>query len=418
MPCAALLTVALVACSDTPTGGPKEPQPSAVVLTQMPEGDRQSGIGGVVLPRHLQVRATRDGVPVAGIAIIWSTGSGSVSPEGSFTSSHGIASTRWTLGDDDGEVKATAAIYDAPDQQVEFLATSWPRVEVQRVSGRTIGEVGLALDPVTQVRVTRHGKPAAGIPVTWDAMVGQANPAQSVTDQDGVAGTTWTLGQTVGTHRLLARVRGHVPGLVTFDALARSGPPASIVAVGTYMPQPANFRHRNTLIRMAVTDRFGNPVDYEWIQWMVLSGPGIIDITAPPSSTIGEATAYLRPTGTPGAVVVRVTAAAGTIVSQDFTFTMGDPVYEVYLAYNYFRSPMNGTQPAVDTIPVGTTLRWQLTPFDYEDHAVEPMGLPAFVGGGPFPYANPSVVTATFTEPGTYHYRDPHGGGSGTVVVQ
>jgi plastocyanin len=97
------------------------------------------------------------------------------------------------------------------------------------------------------------------------------------------------------------------------------------------------------------------------------------------------------------------------------------PIRTVVLETNFdqrFVSLHNGSTPAIDTVPVGATVAWALSPFDYDDHNVTSVGLPALPGGGGFPYAVQSQVRITFTQPGVYRYRDTFSEGTGTVVVQ
>jgi plastocyanin len=98
----------------------------------------------------------------------------------------------------------------------------------------------------------------------------------------------------------------------------------------------------------------------------------------------------------------RVAAPAGRLVridTQDYAFV----------------SLINGTRPAIDTIPAGAAITWIISPFDYEQHGVHSVGTPPFTGGD-FAYASP--LTVTFSAPGTYHYVDPYFETTGTAVVQ
>src|SRR5690606_6337471 len=64
---------------------------------------------------------------------------------------------------------------------------------------------------VVEARVTvkdKDGKALKGVEVSWEASVGgNAAPASSDTDGDGVARTTWTLGPVAGQQTLRATVR-------------------------------------------------------------------------------------------------------------------------------------------------------------------------------------------------------------------
>jgi plastocyanin len=84
-----------------------------------------------------------------------------------------------------------------------------------------------------------------------------------------------------------------------------------------------------------------------------------------------------------------------------------------------FLSGLNGTSPAVDTIAVGGTMTWFLSDEDLDDHAIESVGLPAFVGGYLGYGGTHNGLSVTFSAAGTYLYQDPYWPGTiGTVVVQ
>ena len=69
-----------------------------LVIEKAPEnsGDAQVGIAGRPLGRDLRVRVTRDGEPVAGVPVYWSTFQGTMSPEVALTDAGGISASRWT----------------------------------------------------------------------------------------------------------------------------------------------------------------------------------------------------------------------------------------------------------------------------------------------------------------------------------
>lgn len=413
------LTLAAPACSTAPIAPPDDPPPPLLEIAMTGTGDGQGGVEGVALPLPLQVRVTQGGAPVAGVPIRWTTTSGSLTVSGSFTNHLGIASMRWTPGTiaEDTTVTATAALYTAPDRLVRFHATLWPRVEARRDPTGLSGAVGTVVPTPVRVVVTRgNGQPVEGVPVDWLQSWGSVAPTRSFTDHNGVASTSWRLGTWAGSQQLQAKVRGHLEGPVRITAAAIAGPATSLQFLGEIDPRPANFRSVADTIRAKVTDRYGNPIAGQQVTWHLVSGSALLTPVTTATDPTGIARAHLHPLGVAGPVVVRATAS-GAPAAGEIQLTFTPPEYVVHLAWGDFVSPMNGTSPAVDTIPVGTTMRWVLTPFDYDDHGVEPVGTPSFTGGK-FPYASPSSVTVTFTEPGTYHYHDPWYGGIGTVVVQ
>lgn len=413
------VTVALIACADTPIAPPVVPPDIPMEIAVIGNGDGQQGVEGIALPLPLQVRVTQGGLPLAGIPVVWTTSSGSLTTSGSFTSHLGIATMRWTprAMNGDSAATATAALYQAPDRQARFHATIWPRVEAREDNDELAGGVGTVLPSPVRVRLTRGGHPAVeGIPVDWTTSSGSASPSRSYTDHDGVASTSWRLGTFAGTQQIRAAARGHLEGPVVITATALPGPASIIQLLGSYGPRPANFRAIADTLKAMVTDQYANPLAGQRVSWHLVSGSAELAPIEATTDSAGMVRARLYPLGVDEPVVVRASVDGSPAAVTELTFTFTAPEYVVHLVYTSFVSPMNGTSPAVDTIPVSATLRWVLWPFDYDDHAVESVGTPSFAGGA-FPYASPSVVAATFTSAGTYRYHDPWTGGTGTVVV-
>jgi plastocyanin len=59
-------------------------------------GDRQVGVAGRPLPRDLRARVTRDGEPVEGVTVYWTTMQGTMDPVSDLTDTDGISASRWT----------------------------------------------------------------------------------------------------------------------------------------------------------------------------------------------------------------------------------------------------------------------------------------------------------------------------------
>ncbi|HEY1335230.1 MAG TPA: hypothetical protein VGF31_13300, partial [Myxococcaceae bacterium] len=70
----------LAACG---SGDSAAPAPADLVLAKAPtgSGDRQVGVAARPLPQDLRARVTRDGQPVEGVTVYWSTLQGSMNPE-------------------------------------------------------------------------------------------------------------------------------------------------------------------------------------------------------------------------------------------------------------------------------------------------------------------------------------------------
>lgn len=192
-----------------------------------------------------------------------------------------------------------------------------PGTSIARSAGENqTGDINTALDDSIRVLVTEDGDPLPGATITWSAQGAGASvdPATSVTDANGLAATTWTLGSTLGPVTARATLAGAGGSPLTFHALA-------------------------------------------------IGGTGV---------------------------------------------TFGD---------TFFRSNHNGTDdPAVDTIPAGTSLTWTGTG---GTHTVRSQGSPSFNDSGNL-VGNGATYTVTFPNPGTYQYDcEIHGGSmTGRVVVQ
>jgi hypothetical protein len=228
------------------------------------------------------------GNPVAGVAVAWTVraGGGSVSPAATTTSAQGIARTAWTLGAA-GPQQLEAAAQGMPP--VAFATTSIP-VPILIISGTDqAARVGLTLpQPLVVKIITPDGQPLAGIPVRWATPDGgTVNPAQSVTDAQGVASTTWTLGTratnyTEGSERQVVEVTVGATTARAFFANARPGP---IAAVALDAPSPVPFgdvrtaRGVDALGNTVGVDEFGHTLSTGTVAW-TSSAPSIVSTAA------------------------------------------------------------------------------------------------------------------------------------------
>jgi plastocyanin len=126
-PCVRILgvmaTVLGAACGSGDDTGPVQ-TPPVVAKTTTKSGDLQTGLVGGALPNALRVIVTRDGEPASGVAVSWSTGSGTLTPSSNETDGEGVSSSTWTLGDTPGAVTATAGVTNATGSPVTFTATA------------------------------------------------------------------------------------------------------------------------------------------------------------------------------------------------------------------------------------------------------------------------------------------------------
>jgi plastocyanin len=382
----------------------------------------QIGVVGAALPLPLSVRIESDGEPRAGVTVDWAVSAGTIVPARTVSDAAGLASATWTLGPEIGNMTATTTVVGAAGSPVSFSATGRAALvratPVPPTDGQS-GIVGTALPRPLEVQVTSEGEPKAGATVHWHTPAGSLSPEASTTDAEGFAVAEWTLDTVAGTGKVEVTVDDARSPATFFTALAQPGPVAGIAVFGgAAVTLPANHASGHPLTAQ-VEDQYGNRVPGQAVTWTVQEGPvGLVEIDGTTDAN-GLSTAEIDPTGEAGRVVVRATVAEGG-QSVEFALTITAATFDVHLSAAgalSFTSGQNGSRPAVDTIPAGRTVTWILN-FDYDQHAIESVGSPSFVGGT-FPYAYPSEVTVTFTTPGTYHYTDPYVPGSaGTLVVQ
>jgi hypothetical protein len=191
------------------------------------------------------------------------------------------------------------------------------------------GQAGTAGQPLPTpllVQVTEAGRPLMGVTVTWstNAEGGSLDPATSLTDMTGVAGTTWTLGNFAILQSAQAGVSGANGSPAVFTAQAQAGPPAVL----TKESGDGQSGRVNTLLsspfRAKVSDQFGNGVPAIPVVWtgtnatvsasMVptnAAGVSVVDVTLGgeigPASATGEVEGLAGSPVTFTAVVVETT---------------------------------------------------------------------------------------------------------------
>jgi len=111
-----------VACSDDQ--GPSEP-PLVVEKPATKSGDGQTGPVSTALGNPLRVYiTTRDGEPVEGVGVAWSTAQGGLISDAQNSDELGIATAFWTLGPEEGTQVATAEVAGADNSPLTYTATA------------------------------------------------------------------------------------------------------------------------------------------------------------------------------------------------------------------------------------------------------------------------------------------------------
>jgi alpha-tubulin suppressor-like RCC1 family protein len=289
------------------------------------------------------------GNPVAGVAVAWTVraGGGSVSPATATTNAQGIARTAWTLGAA-GPQQLEAAAPGMP--AVAFNSTS-VNVPILVISGTDqAARVGQALSQPLVVKIVNlDGQPLAGIPVGWATPDGGTlSAAQSVTDAQGLASTSWTLG-TRSTNYVEGRERQVVEVTVgattarAFFANARPGPIAAVALEGT-SPVPfgdvRTARGVDALGNTVGVDEFGHTLNTGTVAWSS-SAPSIV-------STVQEQN---------GRVLLRGTGVGSAQITGTFAGSAAAASLQVS-ALPQFASLTGAAQNACGMSAAGTVYCW------------------------------------------------------------
>lgn len=280
-----------------------------------------------------------------------------------------------------------------------------------------------------RVQVQRAGAPAAGVTVSWattsgDFFFGEASRTQaatSLTDGSGVAAMQWRPGTKPGIAHLTATIGSSANQSVAFRATVVAGPAVSLRWTEGLASLVFVDSTKTRVVGVRAVDAWQNVVVGQPVTWRV-EPDSVARITSEGvTNELGESAATIRPRSSAGAGVV-VASMPGRDLSVSVPISVvsaATPMIFLDTDNLEFRSARNGSHPAVDTVTVGATVFWSLVPFDYDSHGIVSVGAPTFAGGGEFPYADPSVVAATFSQPGTYRYADMFNSKVvGTIVVR
>jgi len=242
---------------------------TAIALTgagaalQIVKGDNQTAPVGSAPTDSLVVRAVDAfGNPVSGVQVHWTVdGGGSISPPSVTTGADGLAAAQRVLGNTAGTQTAQAAADGIAG--VTFTSTAVPAnpTVLRLVSGD--GQTGSVGNPLAEPLVVRledaNGNGVGGQPITFVAgqTAGSVDPVNTSTDPNGLASTTWTLGQSLGSKTVNAIFSGLPP--VAFTATAVAATPTKLVF--TRPPQVTaagvNF---SPSIQVTIQDAGGNTV--------------------------------------------------------------------------------------------------------------------------------------------------------------
>jgi len=179
-----------------------------VRLTAVTPTTPVEGTVGVAVARPLLVRVTDAvGNPVPGVAVS-ATGPGVPADFLVATDSLGLASVRWTLGEQAGAQTLVLAVDGVAPLRIAARARSKPGANLAFLAPPAAGRAGRPLGKGVRVKATDvYGNAVPDALVLLSATEGSVRPARVMTGKDGVATVTWTLGRKGSRQTLTAALK-------------------------------------------------------------------------------------------------------------------------------------------------------------------------------------------------------------------
>jgi len=315
------VSLAIAACGGE---GLTLPPEGAAAHVEITAGDEQQGRVQDTLDTPLAVLVTDSrNRPVAGAIVVFTftdgADGGEAIPPSVTTGSDGQASTTVKLGSRSGVVAGIAEVAvgeGVTPVRASFTLTSLPAdaAGIRLLSGNDqSATVNSTLPLPLVVEVTdASGNPIANVPIQWTVQGGgSVSEASNVTDANGRASVTRTLGGTAGTQTTLASAEQLAGSPVTFTHTATAGGAASVVKFsGDNQSAQAGTPLANPLV-VQVLDAQGNPIPNRAVTWVVAEGA-----VSPETSTTdaeGKASTSWTVGSTPGAKTANaVVSGVGT----------------------------------------------------------------------------------------------------------
>jgi adhesin/invasin len=270
--------------------------PSALVTDA---GDNQSASVGAPVGIPPRVRANDAfGNPVSGVQVTFTVtaGEGEVTDPVQVTDALGLASVgSWTLGPETGQNNNTlaAATPGLDGSPLVFTASANPADAENLILASGDGQSGTVAQSLPDPHIVRvtdgFGNGVAGVSVGWEVTGGGGSiTPSSVTDEDGFASATRTLGTDASVpHTARAVVGGLTGSPVSFTATALADAPASIAASAPTSQSATVDTPVSAPPAVLVADQFGNPVAGHPVSFEVTAGGGSLD-PAGGAATTGE----------------------------------------------------------------------------------------------------------------------------------
>jgi hypothetical protein len=286
----------LVVCVVASCGFPQPAEfvgpPAQIALTA---GNGQSASAGSTLPSRFVVTVEDiNDKPIAGVAVdfIVTAGGGALSAASVVTDALGQAQISLTLGTTAGANSVEARASGLSGSPVVFSAvgTAGPAAQILITagSGQSATAGSLLTSPFVVTVEGVYDNPVAGAAVDFvvTAGGGSVSTASIVTNAQGRAESTLTLGQVEGTNTVEARVVGL--SAVAFTAIGLVGAPAQVVLEsGNSQTGTAGSALAAPFV-VIVEDATGNPISGFSVAFVVTTGGGNASATNVATNAQGQ----------------------------------------------------------------------------------------------------------------------------------
>ncbi len=291
-------------------------------------GDNQEGSIGKALvnPFVVEVRDQNDS-PLEGVTVSFAvtSGGGSLSAASAMTDTNGRAESTLTLGSDPGTNSVEVSVEGASETVTFNAEASLPPpvpTSLSIVSGDNqegMIDEALASSFVIEVR-DQYDKPMTGVTVTFAVTAGNGSltAANAMTDANGRAESTLTLGNEPGTNSVEVSVEG-VSQTVTFNAEASLPPPVAtslVIVSGDDQSGLVGQALANSFV-IEVRDQYDGPTTGVTVTFTVTAGSGSLSATAAITNANGRAESTLTLGSEPGTNSVEVSVEG---ISQTVRF--------------------------------------------------------------------------------------------------
>ena len=234
------------------------------------------------------------GSPIEGISVEFSpsSGEGSASPRSAISDVAGVASTLWTLGTTSGSQALGVGGGERSITVQAEAAPGPPAALTLAAGGGQAGPVGQALPtPISVKAQDEFGNGAPQVSVALEVIEGggSVSPEEAVSNESGLATTTWTMGTVTGPNTLAVSSDGLASIQIT--TTATPGPPAQIAIVSGDDQSGEVGLELTSPIVVELRDQFDNLVPGGSVTF---EGDGSVDTTPATADESGRGSATWR----------------------------------------------------------------------------------------------------------------------------